>query len=145
MEPSRFGYNNKLFVIGMVCLALGMVLICFSLYLFPYLIFSWVYDVPEFAITFRQWLVEKFAISEAAAGWNIFMMFLIPGLIAGYISYITSNSIDNKIHGLEEPSEEKKEQTKNRLETVTFSSKLLVLIIGAIMLVLFVDWLMFSV
>ncbi|MCE3043855.1 hypothetical protein [Legionella sp. 16cNR16C] len=145
MEPSRFEYNNKLFITGMISLAMCLVLICLALYLFPYLIFNWVYDVPEFAITFRQWLVEKYGISEIAAGWSVFLMFLIPALITGLISYSTSNAIDNKIHGLDKPSDEKEEQSKNRLESVTFGSQLLLLIIGIVMLVLFVDWLMFSI
>jgi len=100
MEYDRFQKNSTLFIIGLIALLLSLSLFAFSFYILPFLLFGWVYDVPEFVSVWREWLKLEYHFTHVAASWIILLTFIIPALICGYISYFASNYIDNRIYNV---------------------------------------------
>ena len=144
MEPSRYDQNRPLFVTGMIFLFICLILMSFTLYLLPFLLFNAVYDVPEFVVSFRQWFVDNYNFGSLAAGWIVFMILAVAVLISGWISCKTSYTLDTEICGIEEP-EITADKTKKRIETITLSGKLLLLALGILVAVLLVEWLLFGI
>lgn len=142
MEYDRYAQDKGMFIISMICLLLFLTLIPFALYILPALIWSWHYDIPEFTITFREWIRRAYEITDPAAGWWVFLCFLVPGIIAGFISLYTSNTIDNKIYGIQ-PEEPTSHTALKRdfQQTVGFSLKILLLAALVVAGVFFVEWL----
>lgn len=143
MEQDRYQQNSKLFIIGLICLLSSLSLFFFSLYIMPYLIWSWSYNVPGFIISLREWLKQSYNYTNSGASWLIISTFLIPAIICGWVSYRASNSIDNEIYGIkrEKISIEYSEELKRDVqETFSFGSKLFLLIILVIVAVLVIQW-----
>lgn len=141
MEPDRYQQNKFLFILGMACLVLSIGLFLFSMYLLPYLIWNWYYDLPEFISTLNHWLVEQKGLQDSTASWAVFLIFFIPALLLGIIADIASNRIDNKVCGIKPeeiataPGPEKKwgESTKLGL-------KIMYLIILVIVAIAVLQW-----
>lgn len=98
MQNIPFQENKALYIVGIIGLILAMVLIAFSLYLLPHLLFGWVYDVPGWVIIWRENLVRTYDIGDQFASFVIFLIFFIPGLLAFYVAYVASNRLDNDIY-----------------------------------------------
>ena len=143
MEPDRYQQNSKLFIIGIICLLLSLSLFAYSLYILPYLLLGWVYDVPEFIMSWQEWLKQEYNFSELSAAWLIFLTFIIPALLCGYISYRTSNEVDNEIYGIvPEKTETEQQETSNVRETLGFGFKVILLIILVLVVVSLLEWLL---
>ena len=146
MEPDRYQQNSKLFIIGIVCLLLSLSLFAYSFYLLPHLLFGWVYDLPGFIFHWREWLKQKYNFSEVGAAWTIFLSFSIPALVCGYISYLTSNKVDNEIYGIlpedKETEEERIQPTSAKEDGLGFGFKLTLAIILVLMLISLLQWLL---
>lgn len=141
MEGDRFEQNSKLFIIGLICLLISLTLFAFGLYILPYLLWNWSYNVPEFVYYWREWFREYYDISEVSASWIMILIFIIPAIITGFISHLASNYIDNQIHGIEQEKTTKlPEIKKNVQETLSFGFKILLLIILVLIAVAFVQW-----
>ncbi|KTC86756.1 hypothetical protein [Legionella brunensis] len=145
MEYDRFQQNSVLFVIGIITLLLSLSLFAFSFYILPFLLFDWVYDVPEFISIWREWLKEEYTFTDTGASWLILLIFIIPALIFGYISYLASNYIDNRLYNVvpkRAENERQGELKKDIQETLGFVLKIL----GAIILILvgisIIQWLL---
>lgn len=63
MEPDRYQYNHKLYVIGITCLILALGLILYSFYILPFLLWELHYDVPEFVAKTLALFEDKYRIS----------------------------------------------------------------------------------
>ncbi|WED44351.1 hypothetical protein [Legionella cardiaca] len=145
MEYDRFQQNSVLFIIGMIALLLSLSLFAFAFYILPFLLFNWIYDVPEFISIWREWLREEYGFTLMGASWLMLLMFVLPALIFGFISYYASNYIDDRLYHLvpEKTNPEKQVEVRRDIqETLGFILKIL----GAIILILvgisIVQWLL---
>jgi hypothetical protein len=92
--PQNSKDNNKIFILGIMCLVLSLGFILFALYILPYLMFELSYNVPEFIVDYMQFLQEKYSYSSFGSKFIVWLTFLIPGLITGYVSYYISHYLD---------------------------------------------------
>lgn len=142
MENDRYQQNSKLFVIGLICLLISLSLFAFGLYILPYLLWNWSYNVPEFVFVWREWLKETYNFSDSGASWSMILIFIIPAIITGFISHLASNRIDNQIYGVEqEKSTSMPEIKKDIRESLGFGFKIFLLIILVLVAVALVQWL----
>jgi len=142
MEYDRYAQNKGLFIISMISLLIFFICAAFALYIMPALVWNWHYDVPEFTITFREWIRRAYELTESIAGFWVFVIFLSIGIIAGLISKSTSNQIENEIYKIE--PEEAINQTalkKDLQQSMSLSLKIIVLILLTVALVFLVEWL----
>lgn len=142
MEADRYKQNHKLFIFCMICLLLSLSLFSLSLFILPHFIWGWNYNVPEFVYDLTQWLIEYHAFTETGAKIMVFLMVFIPALITGFISYITSNMIENKV--LEIPETTNPDENKVPLElkeTFSLSMKIILLIVLVIIVMFLIQWL----
>lgn len=142
MEQDRYEQNHKLFVIGLISLLLSLSLMAIALFIVPYLIWGWHYGVPGMIIALREWLKEEYGFGNTEASWLVFLTFIIPALIFGYISQWSSNYIENKMYGLDQDRPgRRREIQKDLRESVSFGLKIFILIILVIVGVTLVEWL----
>lgn len=142
MEADRYKQNHMLFIFCMICLLICLTLFSISFYILPHLIWGWHYNVPEFVFSIMEWLTEFYSFTDAGARTMIFFMFFIPALITGFISYIASNIIENKVLGIQPaktPIEPKK--TGELKETFGLAAKIIMLIALVIVVMLVIQWL----
>jgi hypothetical protein len=158
MEPDRYQLNKKLFILSMLSLLLCLPLLAFALFLFPFLIFNWVYDIPSFIYEWREWLKESYSLSTMGAGLLIFLFFFTLSLLFGFISRKASNHIDEEIYHIEAeaeglpdifPTEAEEPPADIGVEESTephaafyFSIKLLLIVLSALAVVFFISWLL---
>ncbi|KTD75072.1 hypothetical protein [Legionella waltersii] len=125
--------NDKLFILGIICLVLALGLLFFSLYILPYIIWEFNYDVPDFILTMINDYQGNYSYSQGSSKAIVWLYFFIPSLIFGYISYYISNYIDKNAQDLQNPTEEEsKEPTKNKeslKESASLGIKLLSIIV----------------
>ena len=144
MEYDRYQHNNKIFIIGLLCLLVSLSLLAFSIYILPYLLWNWTYNVPGFILDWRERLKEFYNFTDSGASWTIFLIFIIPAIICGYISQLTSNYMDNQIEGVkpETTTPEPPIEVKGDIqETIGFGLKIFLLIILVLVLVALLEWL----
>ncbi len=96
MESEQFEQNKKFFIIGIICLSLGLILFALSFYIFPRLIFHWRYQIPEFIAGFAEFLQFNYHLKNTAAGWLVFLGVFSPSIILFIIADIISNKIDKQ-------------------------------------------------
>lgn len=143
MENDRFTQNRKIFTICMISLLLSLSLFAFAFYILPNLLWDWNYDVPEIIFTWRMWFVNSYGFSERRAKGIIFLIFFIPALITGMISYFTSNQIENEILGVvKEKAVEENVVVTDFKETLMFILKLIAVVLLVIICVFLIEWLL---
>ncbi|MBA3537827.1 MAG: hypothetical protein H0T84_14660 [Tatlockia sp.] len=142
MEPDRYQQNSKLFVIGLICLLLCLSLLAIALFILPYLLWDWRYGVPGMVLELHEWFKENYDFSDGGASWMVFLTFIIPALICGFISQWASNYIERKMYGLDEARPGRRmEIHKDLQESVSFGLKIFILIILVVLGVALVEWL----
>lgn len=145
MAEDKYLQHKKLFFSAMIFFVLGLSLFIFAIYIVPYLVWGWNYDVPEFIFNWREWLRDTYDLSDKAAKRIIFLCILVPGIIIGIITHFIINNIEHKV--LDEDFEEV-EPVKKRLEntdlrnTVIFSLRLISLIVLVILVLFSIEWLL---
>lgn len=150
MEQDRFSHNQKLYILGMVCLLLSLGLFVFSLYIIPFFIWDLNYNVPYFILALLNLFQEEYDYSIAASKVIVWFIFFIPSIVTGLVSYVVSNYIDNQIYKAEQKNEEnqgnlyKQEKGIMRQESVAFSLKILGLMILFIFLIFLFQYLIQS-
>lgn len=92
-EPKN---DNKIFIAGVICLVLSLGFLLFSLYILPFLIWDLAYDVPDMVTDITSNLQEDYDYSSAGSKLIVWLVFFIPGVITGVISYYISNLIDKE-------------------------------------------------
>lgn len=88
--------NNKIFIVGVVCLVLSVSFLFFSLYIIPYLIWELHYDVPDFVAAAIVNVQDNYNYSGSTSKFIVWLLFLLPSLVMGLISYFISNRIDKE-------------------------------------------------
>ncbi|WP_133127342.1 hypothetical protein [Legionella nagasakiensis] len=143
MEQDRYQQNHWTYIIGMICLVVGMTLFAFSAYIFPFLILKGIYDVPEFILRWRYSFQNDYGFDLRGASWAVFLAFFIPALITIIIAYIFSNRIDNRLYNLEERNQEKVERKLEVKETVKILSKIIMIVILVFVIITLFQWLIY--
>lgn len=142
MEHDRYSANQKLYIVGIICLLLALGLFFFSMFIAPFLIWNLHYDVPDLLTHMITYFQEKLSYSLPTSKVFAWLIFFIPSLIAGYISYYISNYIDNQILSVktEEDLEEKKQASnlmqKEIRESLGLAAKILMLMIIIVCIIL---------
>jgi hypothetical protein len=126
--------NDKIFICGIICLVLALGLLFFSLYILPYMIWEFHYDVPDFILTMISDYQGNYNYSPGSSKAIVWLFFFIPSLIFGYISYFISNYIDKSAQEQQTLTEEvgSKEPTRSReslKESASLGIKLLAIIV----------------
>ena len=88
--------DNIIFVIGIICLACSLGFLLFALYILPYLIWELDYNVPTLLANIMAILQDSYDYSKASSKIILWLIFFIPGLITGYLSYYISSLLDAK-------------------------------------------------
>ncbi|RUR12211.1 hypothetical protein [Legionella sp. km772] len=86
--------SNKVFILGVICLVLSLGFLLFSLYILPFLLWDLAYDVPDMVTNMTSMLQDDYDYSSAGSKLIVWLVFFIPGLITGCISYYISNRLD---------------------------------------------------
>jgi hypothetical protein len=142
MEYDRFQQNSILFIIGITALLISLSLFAFSFYIFPFLLWDWVYDVPAFVLVWREWLIEGHQFTHTGASWLVLLLFVTPALICGYVSYFASNYIDNRLYKFipEKTALSKRKFRQDVQDTLVFLLKLLGLAILVLVIISIIQW-----
>ncbi len=147
MEQDRFSRNSKLYILGMICLVLCLGLFFFSLYILPYLAWGLNYNVPDVVLTLLSSLQDDYNYTEGASKLIVWLIFFVPSIVTGLISYFVSNYIDNNIYkselNLEEDQENppSKQIGKEIKESAGFGLKILGLMILIVIVIFLLQYL----
>ncbi len=147
MEPDRYQSNNKLYIIGIICLVLSLSLFFFSLYIAPFLIWHLNYEVPSIVAILAANFEQQYNFTEGQANTLVWFIFFIPSLITGYIAYYVSNRIDNQIYrlGREEQQEKKPaspQATREIRESAGLAFKIIFLMVAIVAIILLLQLLL---
>ena len=88
--------GSKIFIAGVVCLVLALGFLLFSIYIIPFFLWNVAYDVPDMITSMTSTLQEEYDYTSAGSKLIVWLIFFIPGLITGCISYYISNRIDKE-------------------------------------------------
>ncbi|KTD62720.1 hypothetical protein [Legionella shakespearei] len=142
MEQDRYSANHKLYIVGIISLILSIGLFFFSMFILPFLIWNLHYDVPDFISHMIIYFQNKMNYSLPASKFLSWLIFFVPCLIAGYISYYISNYIDDQILGIktEEEIEEEKQSAilvhKEIRASIGLAAKIFLLMILIVCIIL---------
>lgn len=100
MEQDRYRQNHALYILGIFFLILSMILLVFSVFILPALLYGWQYDIPSFLAQWKYFLQLNYDFGNTSASCLICLAFLLPGLLSVAIAYVASNTIDNQIFGI---------------------------------------------
>lgn len=112
MRDQGFSEHQGLFVFGIICLLLSLGLIFFGIYILPFLFWDTNYGIPYFVTNFIIYFQEQYKYSSGASKAIVELFFLIPGLIAGLVSFFISNYIDKQVLGERRPFDESDESSE---------------------------------
>lgn len=147
MEQDRFGSNSKLYILGMICLVLCLGLFFFSLYILPYLAWGLNYNVPDFVLDLISSFQDNYNYTDGASKLITWLIFFVPCVITGLISYFVSNHIDNNLYKselkpeIEEEAPPTKHIGREIKESAGFGLKILGLMIVIIIAIFLLQYL----
>ncbi|HHL3494055.1 TPA: hypothetical protein ACQ53F_002923 [Legionella pneumophila] len=141
MDNSWYDDNSKLSVMGIICLIIFLVLLFFSLFIMPFLIWELHYNVPDFVSRMIAYLEDTYYYSSPVSKILVWLTFFIPSLITGYFSYYISQNIDKKnllkdANIDEEQSKEASSETNKQIkESASLGFKILILMASIILII----------
>lgn len=150
MEQDRFSSNSKLYILGMICLVLCLGLFFFSLYILPYLAWGLNYNVPAIILDLLSSLQDDYNYSVGASKVIAWLIFFVPSMITGLISYFVSNYIDNNLYKSELNTKEEQETPPSKQigkeirESAGFGLKILGLMILIVLVIFLLQYLIQS-
>ncbi|CEG56995.1 hypothetical protein [Legionella fallonii] len=142
MEPDRYESNNKLYILGIICLISALSLFFFSLYIAPFLIWHLNYEVPGIVTILAANFEQQYNMSEGQANTLVWFIFFIPSLITGYIAYYVSNRIDNQIYKVGDAGKEQERKnipppvTRDISESAGLAFKIIFLMVAIVAIIL---------
>lgn len=142
MEQDRYSYNSTLYILGIISLILALSFFFFSMYILPFLVWHLDYDVPDLISNMIMYFEDAYFYSVTTSKVLTWLIFFIPSLIAGYISYYISNYIDDQILGLakkidiEAAKEASLEIQQDVKESLGLAAKIIILMIVIIVIIL---------
>lgn len=133
MEYGKAGANDKVFIFGIICLVISLGLLLISLYILPYFLFDLHYSMPDFMLDMLAKFQDDYGYTISQSKIFIWMIFFIPGLIFGLISFFVSKHLDKLEHGsptaVDVPEKSGKELTKELKESASLGFKIIGLIV----------------
>ncbi|MCR9192307.1 MAG: hypothetical protein NXI01_06555 [Gammaproteobacteria bacterium] len=147
MEPDRYQQNHVFYIVGLICLILGLGLFAFGLYLSPYLFFDFQYNVPDFIYNFIMWLQGNYTTSKYGIAWLIFLLLILPAVILIVVADIISNKIDRKIFGIstfKRPTPPTEEGIKSKVESKGLVFNIVMIIVVIFIIAEFFQWVITS-
>lgn len=147
MEYDRFKNNNKLYIIGIISLITALSFLFFSLFIAPFLIWNLNYDVPDIITILMTFFEEHYDFRPTTSKLIVWLIFFIPSMIAGYISYYVSNKIDDQIFRINNPSTIESQDVKQAIErshrewieSASLGFKIICLMIAIVAVILFLQ------
>ncbi|MCP0913277.1 MULTISPECIES: hypothetical protein [Legionella] len=144
MEKDRYQQSHGWYITGMISLILSLVLFAFCFYLLPFLLFGFVYDVPEFILYLREFFEDKYQITTRAAGLIIFFIFFLLAALAAFAAYLASNRIENRIFNIKQEGEEGSSRIRQEAkETASILSKIIIVVILIFIGAILLQWLIY--
>ena len=143
MEYDRYSHHEKIYVVGMLCLILGIIFISSALYLLPHLLLNWYYVIPTEFFSAANYLKENYGFTKSSAEMLICLVSFAIGfcfiLIADFASrYIEQYELTTrKILKIKSTSKRKEKLKTDSLRTgfYVFSA-----ILVAICLLKILEW-----
>lgn len=142
--------NSNFFIFGVICLVCCIAFFLFSAFILPFMIWNLSYSVPDFVIYLISYFEDHYNYTEAQSRFWVWLIFFIPAIITGLISYFISHRIDNEVLGIEpeneeEDTEEQKLQAEQKRQELKDSAALgfkilflMATIVAAILLLQFI-------
>ncbi len=144
MEYDRLGGNTKLFIFGVICLVISLGLLFFSLYILPYFIWELGYNMPDFVLNMLAMYQDDYHYTSAGSKTIVWLIFFIPCVITGFISYFISNYLDKQTYGSEimpEPQQRPAGEIPQQIkESASLGGKILALMILIVVVLLLLQY-----
>lgn len=145
MEYERFGGNSKLFLFGIICMVISLGLLFFSLYILPYFLWELSYNVPDFILDLLAKYQDEYRYTSAGSKTVVWLIFFVPCVITGVISYFVSRHLESKMYGIEEPPQEESEKAPGEMqkqikESASLGGKILGLMIVIVVVILLLQY-----
>ncbi len=141
MEYDRYGHHKKLYILGIICLLLALIFLFFSIYIIPFLLWNFSYDVPGLIHQSIAYLQDQYGFTLIKSKSTVWLSLLALSATTGYISYRISNYIDNELlEQLELQEENSLPQKRNQLlDSVVLMIRILVLMFLIVLMVLVLE------
>lgn len=144
MEQDRYGSSKKLFIFGMFCLLLSVILIVFGLYISPHVMLGFQYDVPEFIIIWQTKLMHATKYPQGVTGFFMVAFLGFLGFLFGLVAHKISNHIDqNLLIEKQQEQEDRSEPliTNSTIKTLSLTTKIIITTILLLIVLFSVEWL----
>jgi len=143
MEIDRYERNNKVFLLAMISMITSLTLLGFILYILPYLMFDWVYNVPEFIAAWEEWFVDNYNYSNHGARRFLLFLFVLLDFFCIIVAYLTSNTIEKQIFKSEIQSTIIPTKKNNNVDSegLNLSLKIIFIIFIVLFIGMFFQWL----
>ena len=144
--------EDVMYVVGLMLLAMGMLLLPLSLYILPAVWLDWVYHLPDFILSFKDYLVDHFNLTEKSSFGLIFYIFfgfsILFLAIAIYLSYCIDVMLASPAVKKPEPLPEIEQSSlnvvkkthKDRRESMLLMVKLLLIMVLVFMIADMMQW-----
>ena len=94
--PQKPKENTTTFVLGIICLVISLAFLLFAFYIIPFLLLNYTYDVPSALSTVLAIFHDSYEYSIFTSKLILWLVFVIPGLITGYLAYYISHLLDEE-------------------------------------------------
>ena len=145
MEDNSTRQTEVSFYLGIVFLIISMLLTGITLYMLPHLLFSWVYDVPEFVSEWREGIVNIYDYTQFTASMIILSVLLILSIIAVILTVIFSSQLTPEVPENTTP-ENHARRTRIRRDlqsTSYYLIRLIVIVLAVIAVVEIIEFFLF--
>ena len=137
INKQRYKGNESLYILGIFCLFVGILMLITSIWSLPYLLLNWNIYVPYFILSTKNHLELYYNLAPNAAGLFVFSGFFFTSMILIIIADILSHRIDSELSTDNTEIVEKNKNEKKFINNET-SSKTLVFKIILIIIFIFV-------
>ena len=90
--------NPILYGVGLIAMVLSISLFVFTLYIFPYIAFGAVYDVPEFIVIVNYW----YSVVQGLSGIRLVATIILPYLLSSAILGLIAKRLTRRVEGKED-------------------------------------------
>ena len=143
--------EDVMYVVGLMLLAMGMLLLPLSLYILPAVWLDWVYHVPSFILSAKDYLMDHLNLTEKSSYWLIFYTFFGFAItflaVAIYLSYcidvmLASPEVkkSERLQEIEGSMHVFKKTPKDRRESMLLVVKLIVIMVLVFMIADMMQW-----
>jgi hypothetical protein len=148
MEYDRYQQNHGMYFLAIISLIVSLVLLTFTAYILPYLLWELRYKVPYVVTYLLAVMQEDYAMRLVTSKLSVFLLFAVPGFLAGLLAYYASNRIENALFHEETHTEEEgtepsleaiRKKTQDRRDSIMLTIKILLLMFLLVSTILFIQ------